>query len=493
MSIRNLLALFALLMCAALALPAPTPAALAQTDTTQPIFFLRNGDIYRYDPATNALAQETSWGYNDAPRLSHNGQYLAYNSIASHVVQSLGAQAGTFGATFSNIWIANANNTTNSDYVRIASQPSNVTNPSITSSGTGIMRSTPDWSLGALELAWLEYDTTVSPAMTRLVTYSFITNTQRVVKTGVSLGFQDGGIFLSPPKFGYGIVAYSYFDAPNPNSGFSGFTQVIEFYDTNTGTLLNTLIADAENNTIQDFVWLADMIDTVALLRDDGSFETYNVRTGSSVSVQSGAAIGTLSLLNVSNLNAQLRATYTDTTFSFQWIGRVGNTFSTFTTIGVEGAVAMSPSGDGFAYRDNTGALWVTRNGLLQIVPGTASNANRLDVTYGPIWGPTAYHIKNEVGTADVMTCTSAPAPRLTAGSSAQVIAGVGGVNALRGAPGTGPGSAEFGAIPEGATMIVLSGPFCGSGFNWYLVNYAGKIGYTAEGDTSGVYWLQPA
>ncbi len=62
----------------------------------------------------------------------------------------------------------------------------------------------------------------------------------------------------------------------------------------------------------------------------------------------------------------------------------------------------------------------------------------------------------------------------------------------LRGAPGTGLGSAELSSIPEGGVMNVLAGPYCSSGYYWYLVNFGGQIGYTPEGSTSGVYWLQP-
>lgn len=49
-----------------------------------------------------------------------------------------------------------------------------------------------------------------------------------------------------------------------------------------------------------------------------------------------------------------------------------------------------------------------------------------------------------------------------------------------------------IGRIPAGASFRVLSGPYCTNGLNWWQVNYRGTIGYTAEGNGYGNYWLEP-
>ncbi len=52
--------------------------------------------------------------------------------------------------------------------------------------------------------------------------------------------------------------------------------------------------------------------------------------------------------------------------------------------------------------------------------------------------------------------------------------------------------STVVGYIPAGATFKVLSGPLCNVYTNWYQVSYNGVTGWTAEGDGSSVYWLEP-
>jgi len=472
----------------------PLLSSDAQTDATQPIFYLRDGNIWRYDHTRGTFAQETTWGYNEYPRLSYNGQYFAYNSIAAEVIRNLGSDYGIYPSDpYSNIWVGVANNTNDDDYQRIAPQPSTMIPPTRTNIGAGIARSTPSWSLNSLEVTWLEYDTTVSPAITRLVAHDMNTNTQRIIQTGLSLGFQDVGVHLPAPKFGYGVIAHHYTQAPDPSFLPTKFSYVIEFYDSATGTFLGRYVGDNETSPVVDFVWLADMVDTVGVLRRDNSIETYNVRTQSTVLITREAKIGAFSLANPSNRGAEILATYNGFTFNIDWEGRTSTgVFVNFTTETLEN-IALSPSGSQFAHTDETNALWVTRDGLLQMVPDSMDRRSTY-VRYGPIWGPTAYHLHDEIdGTNNVLVCTSAAAPRLRGGMNARVIPGRGGASILRGAPATGVGSAELDRVPESTVVSVISGPFCGSGYNWYLVSFGGRFGYLAESNRDGVYWLEPA
>lgn len=82
------------------------------------------------------------------------------------------------------------------------------------------------------------------------------------------------------------------------------------------------------------------------------------------------------------------------------------------------------------------------------------------------------------------------PAPRLTAGSTAYVLPGL--PNLLRSQPHRGPGSAIVGRIPGNGIFTVLNGPQCGpEGHYWWQVNYAGIVGWTAEGQ-GNAYWTAP-
>jgi hypothetical protein len=54
-----------------------------------------------------------------------------------------------------------------------------------------------------------------------------------------------------------------------------------------------------------------------------------------------------------------------------------------------------------------------------------------------------------------------------------------------------GTGAKFLKALEAGETFIVLGGPVCNETLAWWLVNYKGTIGFTAEGNSSG-YWIEP-
>jgi hypothetical protein len=69
--------------------------------------------------------------------------------------------------------------------------------------------------------------------------------------------------------------------------------------------------------------------------------------------------------------------------------------------------------------------------------------------------------------------------------------------NVVRSAPGTHASGAyhsvELGEIPGNGIFSVLNGPQCGpDGRWWWHVNYNGLVGWTAEGEGTSTYWLEP-
>lgn len=84
---------------------------------------------------------------------------------------------------------------------------------------------------------------------------------------------------------------------------------------------------------------------------------------------------------------------------------------------------------------------------------------------------------------------TCALPPRLVIGQQGQVLGTA--PNNLR----AGPARSETlaGTIPGGGVFEVLAGPECdpASGIYWWYVDYAGQVGWTAEGDAS-TYFLEP-
>jgi hypothetical protein len=85
------------------------------------------------------------------------------------------------------------------------------------------------------------------------------------------------------------------------------------------------------------------------------------------------------------------------------------------------------------------------------------------------------------------LICAGSPASRLVPGMQARVTAGL--PNAMRTLPGAGQVNAQ---IPAGAYFTITGAPQCGSdGRLWWPVNYAGIVGWTAEGE-GATYWLEP-
>lgn len=86
------------------------------------------------------------------------------------------------------------------------------------------------------------------------------------------------------------------------------------------------------------------------------------------------------------------------------------------------------------------------------------------------------------------VACTLAP--RLQVGAAGFVLPGPS--NVLRSQPRPGEGSDVVGQIPGGGFFRVLEGPVCGpEGRYWWRVNYAGMVGWTAEGQNPD-YWVSP-
>ena len=51
-----------------------------------------------------------------------------------------------------------------------------------------------------------------------------------------------------------------------------------------------------------------------------------------------------------------------------------------------------------------------------------------------------------------------------------------------------------IGRIEPSERVTVINGPSCSSGYIWWQVSVHkdGSVGWTAEGDTDGYYWLVP-
>lgn len=319
--------------------------------------------------------------------------------------------------------------------------------------------------------------------------YSTATRQQRVVATNLPLGFQDAGIFLPEPQWGAGGILYSWVDAPQGGNTF--FTRTVRVYDPTSSAVRFEQTINAEETG--QVLWLDDMPQTLAILTST-NFDTLNVRTGVRVAVNPNEALlSVYNLLNPAAATVQTRLSPTSQSgFGYNWTVNNNGSTVAFTASLLARGIAVSPQGGGLAYlaSQTPTSFNFALNGGLRLVAGSAPDSTQ--AISALIWGPTGFAVNNAVGSADVLSCAGAPQPRLFNVSTASVIPGLGS-NVLRGSPGQGAGSAELLRIPENGVVTVLEGPFCASGFYWWLVNYNGTLGYTAEGDREGgVYWLQP-
>jgi uncharacterized protein YraI len=83
--------------------------------------------------------------------------------------------------------------------------------------------------------------------------------------------------------------------------------------------------------------------------------------------------------------------------------------------------------------------------------------------------------------------CPGAPVPRLIVNRRGEVSPGQS--NRLRAQPSRN--GEPIGQIPAEGEFIVLEGPVCAEGFNWWKVDFGGLVGWTAEG-RDAEYWTVP-
>lgn len=155
------------------------------------------GDLFSIAPGEAAPVQQTAWGYNYSPVLSTNGQYVAYLSVASFMVDLMNAgeyTAGTNGSDPANIWLWEL---ATGEFTRIADQPATADEWT-----EGVFRSRPAWSPDGTQLAWVEFFLDGS-SPSQLVVYDVPTGTLDTWATEISSGFQDV-IFYVPDQLGWG-------------------------------------------------------------------------------------------------------------------------------------------------------------------------------------------------------------------------------------------------------------------------------------------------
>ncbi len=232
------------------------------------------GDLYSFSPDDTAAVRETTWGYNDIPILSPNGQYVAYLSLPQFMVELIAADDpnAMMAGGIKNVWLWNL---ATGEFTRIATQPDGAT------AFNGIYRSRPAWSPDSTELAWVEMQVTESSVHSQLVAYKIADGTTRLVMDSVSIGFQDAA-FVVPDTLDWGpTLLWQYFTFGLGEDGSQGGA-LVELID-NTGVVATYEIQylDAPGPAFLRSGWMQREGNwVIGLMFEDNSWQILNPTTG---------------------------------------------------------------------------------------------------------------------------------------------------------------------------------------------------------------------
>jgi|GEM_PF-4454308 len=450
----------------------------AQTESTTPIYFLMDGDIWSYDVNSGQLIQESNWGFNRKPVLSPDGTRFAYVSEATVAVNYYNSTGGYLTDPVpTNIWVWDV--ATNDAY-RLVDQPQGA---AITQDETGfpvvqnvVRRESLAWSPDGTQLAWLELDTNFQ---IDLLIHDFTDDTRRIVPADLPYPYGDAG-YIGVQGMAWGTDGILI-----ENFGFSTgtFTQTLTLFDPNTGENLGEHFVGGETFSMIDFGFTN--VGGVAILYDNGGYAALDLRSATTV------AIAPLQLINPLNAPSQTMtpqyAGYANNVASWEVLNANQQPLATLKSLDISSHIALSPNGDAVATISDSGLGILNSDGTFTIVPNTQGVASSQSAV---IWGADVWHPSGVPTVAADPNCVGAPAPRLSVGQTAFVIPGLGN-NVLRDAPGrNAEGSNIIGNIPPNGEFSILAGPVCASGLNWWQVDYNGQQGWTAEGDGQ-LYWVE--
>lgn len=454
----------------------------AQSD--QPLLILASGDVWAWDETTNVLRPLTTGGSHFTPVLSPDGRRVAYTQYPDVVLDALERVGGIGGGPLpKDIWVLDIPDGVN---FHIAPQPADASFFTDGVPDQAMIRSRPAWSPDGTWLAWTE---ALYPEWTiQLTLYSFQTGEMRTIVTGLP---EQGGVpdVLDVLWADAGLILQSATYEPDTGVWQNTFLA----YDV-TGTLLRAipLAASAERFMVYNALVNVAGQAMIGVLYNTGAWEVFDLQTGI------GRPSPTPELYNTaapdSSLAVRFLAGMGDTTDQAWLVNASGNSVSeTIPTRFVDfSRIVLSPDGGAAAYTafnpdtrvfDPTITVW--RN-------GQTTTVTLPDDTFigGFLWGQTGWRVPDpEVGRAPLgFSCPGALPPVLILGSKGQVIPGSGPNNLRTEASTRG---ARVGSIPENGIFTVTAGPLCGDGLVWWLVDYDGQSGWTAEsqGET---YFLQP-
>ncbi len=469
----KLFCLFALLLVAAL--PGPLAAQTAET----PIVLFLEQDLWTYTPSTGAFAQWTENAYidRDSVSISPDGTRLVYKYAAPVTVEAWERVGGFSGYPPSDIGFGYLD--TGQLHTAAEQPPDAVLFAEDGRPDSAIERSNPTWAPGSECFAWAEvHHPSYAPETNRLMKFCWQPGEPEAIVSGLpEQAGVPGPLHVEWGPGGLAVLSYEYVEGK--------FITNLLLYN-EFGTLLGqtNLTGPDEVGYLMDMHWLGDQI---GLLYDDAEWRVVDPQT------LAVTPLGTTPFLRSS------LAPETSLALQFSEDPEASPLRDRLWKVWQPGGEALdlpyhgyhlvlAPDGSAVAYVNDIGQLVIWRpDGIEEIdTPFMLPDARSFTPVF---WGPAEWDNRLPAGTGRLFECPGAPMARLVVGQSGRVIPGTS-PNNLRDQPGTS-GTTVVGEVPAGGVFMVTGGPQCSDGLIWWLVNYEGTVGWTAEGDASA-YWLEP-
>jgi len=413
--------------------------------------------------------------------ISPDGTAIVYIIVPPNVVETLQRVGGIGGGALpSDIWQIDIASGIASP---VATQPADASFFVDGVPDKGIARSLPTWSPDGTRMAWTEM--LYPEDINQLIVYDLTTGESAIVVDNIP---PSAGV-PAPPDIRWGepgiLVRWTQFID-------GGFMQDQLLLYAPDGTPLSTIPIGTQSQFPLTYIWLYDVnTPVIGVLFNDLRWITIDPLSGT---IQ--ALDGTLELYSLLAGGASMRVrliewsesdyTWGIYTAGEQEIGRFSqNVFNpdAFSIAPDGSAVAVAPSMLDANVLPDTVFIY-RENGDINGYPiGERGHYNVAQV----VWGPTAWLVSRSGDVSAPLSCNALP-PRLAVGGRGQVLPGE--PNNLRSTPSLA--GRVLGIIPGGMQFLVNGGPECGDGFTWWLVDYNGVVGWTAEGDGTE-YWVEPA
>jgi Tol biopolymer transport system component len=363
--------------------------ASAQSNT--PLILTINGDLWAWSgDAAAPPVSLTTWGYNDPGVISPDGSRIAYNSLASMVVDAFARVGNLFGGEMpSNIWVIDFSG----NGIRVAEQPEGASFMSEGVADFGIIRSSPVWSPNGGQLLWAEQ--TYPNALDSLVIYDFATGSMRTIVANLP---PSAGV-IAPKDVAWGQSGIVMYDVQIGADGV--MIDLFTLYSPDGAALSSFQVGGSGRFMVYWALMDDNGREVLGVLFNDSVWELYDLASGAS---QVSTGIPELfSTLNPAGSLALSPSINEAGGFTWRALSSDGGVVAEFLSASyfVPQRYALSPDGQAVAYSDFlegqnvfSELINVWRGGVITVIP----NPVQFPLHGGVQWAPLGWRVRAGVG-----------------------------------------------------------------------------------------------